>query len=275
MTRSRACASPASVASHACQLGCRTGREHLVRAQDLFGDREQGRVGEALGHHHAGEITPHLVDGLIGNPVEHHGDGCRPAGRLPQVAPRHSVGIPGSRRDEDPHVRSREQPVGQFAVGLDHRIDVRRVQEAKPRRQSRCRHQPQAGSAGLTVGASDASQAGEHLVGGAEPLGVVGVVHEDRKPSRGAEHPGSGHDLADERVGERRLARAGGSADDRQHRSVETGEPRKEVVVELGESMACGPIPLQPRQLWGAAGGCREARPAPPSAPRPGRVAPP
>ena len=74
----------------------------------------------------------------------------------------------------------------------------------------------------------------------AEPLRVVGVVDEHRRPGRGAQHPGRGDAGADEGVDQRRLARAGRAADDREQRRVEGHQARDHVVLELVDHLARG-----------------------------------
>ena len=56
----------------------------------------------------------------------------------------------------------------------------------------------------------------------------------------GRQHAGAAHLGTDDRVDQRRLAGAGGPADDGEQRGVDGAQARQHVVVELLEELPCG-----------------------------------
>ena len=71
----------------------------------------------------------------------------------------------------------------------------------------------------------------------AEPVRVVGVVHQHRRAGGRSEHAGRGHPRADQRVDQGGLAGAGRAADHGEHRRLEGHQPRDHVVLELGDHL--------------------------------------
>ena len=79
---------------------------------------------------------PDVVRGLLRHAVEHDGQrGAAVAGGVQQV-PRHGVGVAGRGGHEQPGVGGGEELGGERAVGLHHRVDVRRVEQRQARREA-------------------------------------------------------------------------------------------------------------------------------------------
>ena len=107
------------------------------RQQPVVGDRglvdgEQRGVLEPAAGEHPGQVGGHGLHGVGGGAVEHDRDRGRALGGLAQVVPRHLVGVPGGRGDEQPQVGGGEQLGGQRAVALLDRVDVGGVEDGQP-----------------------------------------------------------------------------------------------------------------------------------------------
>lgn len=163
--------------------------------------------------------------------------------------PRHGVGVPGRGGHHDPYVGGADELGGQDPVPYDERVDVGGVQEGQPPGEGRGGLHPQHGVVPLAVGAEvvepvrvrdlprrqpHAGELREHPHPG-EPVVVVRVADEYGRARRRAQHTGLTDPAPHQRIDERRLARAGGSPDDREQRRLGILEPGYEVVVELGE----------------------------------------
>jgi hypothetical protein len=72
------------------------------------------------------------VDSLRRGAVEHDRHRCRPLRGLAQEVPRHLVGVPRRRGDEQPQVGRRQELSGQVAVALLDRVDVGRIEDGEP-----------------------------------------------------------------------------------------------------------------------------------------------
>ena len=186
---------------------------------DLRDDDDRGggqaRVGE-----HLPQVVAHRGLGTGVHPVEHERE-VRPAARgVGQQLPRHGVGVPRGGGDEQPDVRGPQQLGGQDAVALLDGVHVGCVQQGEAHRDRLGRDQPEPRArAGQTLlpRRVRAGQRRQHPVR-AEPAHVQRVVHEHRPAGRGAQHPRRADLRADQRVDHRRLARAGGAADDHEQR---------------------------------------------------------
>ena len=85
---------------------------------------------------------------------------------------------------------------------------------------------------------------------GEEGAGVVRVVHEHGRAGGRPQDAGAGHLAPRDGVDQRRLAGAGGAADDGEQRGVEPAQPGQQVVVELAEQrLALGAGVLDVRHL--------------------------
>ena len=73
-----------------------------------------------------------------------------------------------------------------------------------------------------------------------EPAHVVGVADEHRGAGRRAQHARWRHGRPDQAVDDRRLARSGRAADDREQRGVEAAQAGQHVVVELVDELGAG-----------------------------------
>ena len=193
-------------------------------------DGEQRGVLEAAAGEHPREVGGDGLDGVGRRPVQHDGDGGRALGRLAQEVPRHLVGVARRRGDEEPEVGGREQLGGEDAVALLDGVDVGRVEDRQPGRHRRRGHQLQ--GSGVVGLAGDALEVGQEALL-AEPLRVVGVVHQHGRAGRRAQHARGGDAGADERVDQGRLPGPGRAADDRQQRRVERHQAGDDVVLEL------------------------------------------
>jgi hypothetical protein len=86
----------------------------------------------------------------------------------------------------------------------------------------------------LVVGHPDAGEVGQYAHA-AEPVVVLRMADEHRRPCRRPQHPRLADAPAYERVHQRGLPRSGGSPDDGQQRRAGVSQPRHQVVVQLGE----------------------------------------
>src|SRR6478609_9681349 len=214
----------------------RRGQQPQLGDLALLDDEERG-VLEAAAGQHPGEVRGDGVHRLGRGAVEDDGDRGRAVRGLAEEVPGHLVGVARGRGDEEPQVGGGEQLGRQHAVLLLDRVDVGCVEDGEAGRHDRRRHELQRGGVvGLAV---DPLELGQQAVL-AEPLRVVGVVDEHRRPGRGAQHTGRGDAGADQRVDQRRLAGAGGAADDREERRVEGHQARDDVVLELVDHLRAG-----------------------------------
>ena len=204
-------------------------QQPLVGDLALVDDEERGVLEPARGEH-PGQVAGDGLDGIGRGAVEHHGHCGGAVGRELQELPGHLVGVARGRGDEDPQVGRGEQLGREDPVGLLDGVDVGSVQDCQ------AGVEPVAGDQlqrTRVVGRMiDALQLGEQAVL-AEPVAVLGVVHQHRRAGRRAEQARRGHLGADERVDQRRLAGTGGAAHDREHGRVDGHHPRDDVVLEL------------------------------------------
>ena len=105
-------------------------------------DDEQRRPLQPVAAQPVEQVAAHRRQRRRRDPVEHHRDG-RPAldGAL-QHPPRQRVAVPGGGRDEEPQVGRLEQPVRRLPVRLQHRVEVRGVQQRDPARHAARRRRP-------------------------------------------------------------------------------------------------------------------------------------
>ena len=257
-TRARASLSSASESSQPRMSATASAREQALVGDRALGHDEQRGVLEPAAGQHPGQVRGHRLDGVGRRPVEDDRDRGGALGGLAQVVPRHLVGVAGRRGDEQPQVGGREQLRGERPVALLDRVDVGGVEDRQPGRDGVGRHQLE----GVRVDGRvrDPLEVGQQAVL-AEPLGVVGVVDQHRRPGRGPQHAGLGDPAPDQRVDQRRLAGAGGAADHGEQRGVDGHQPRDDVVLELVDHLAlrrallldAGDVERQPRRLEGAA----------------------
>ena len=129
----RARSGPASIASHR-RIGATTaaGSKPLVRPQ--VRDDEQRRPLQPVAAEPVQEVTAHRRQRRRRDPVEHHRDGRTTLDGALQHPPRQRVAVAGSGRHEEPQVSRLEQPVRGLPVRLQHRVEVRGVQQRDPAR---------------------------------------------------------------------------------------------------------------------------------------------
>ena len=207
----------------------RGGQQPLVGDLAL-GDREQRGVLEAAAGEHPGQVGGHGLQRLVGGAVEHDRDRGGPVGGLAQEAPRHLVGVPGGGGDEEPQVGGGQQLGGQGAVALLHGVDVGGVEDGEPGGIVVGRDQLQ--RRGSLVGRVTRSRSGSSR-SWPNQCASSGWCTSTGRARRRPQHARLGHPVPDEGVDQRRLAGAGGAADDGQQRRVEGHEPRQDVVLEL------------------------------------------
>ena len=109
-----------------------------------------------------------------------------------QEIPRNGIGVAGGSGDEHPNVGSSQELGGQFPVGSVDGIDIRSIQQCHPFGNRVGRHQSQLTMHVTTklLGASGAGQARQDG-GVGEPLRVVRVMDQYRRPSGRTQHPGT------------------------------------------------------------------------------------
>ena len=178
-----------------------------------------------------------LVRGLGRHAVEHDGQRGAALLRGPQEVPGDRVGVAGRGRDEEPQVGGGEQLGGELAVGGDDRVDVGGVEQGEPGASDGAatswsvRWSVPAPLVRVSPGSTRSPENQRH---------VVGVADQHGRAGGGAQHPGGGDLRADQAVDQRRLARAGGAADDGEQRGVEAAQPGEDVVVELADELGPG-----------------------------------
>ncbi len=104
-----------------------------LRRQRRLGDAEDGRRGQPLLPQHRREVAADVCHRLGRHAVEDDRDGRAALGGLAQQVPRDGIGVAGCRGDEEPQVGGREELGGERAVGADHRVDVRGVEQRHAR----------------------------------------------------------------------------------------------------------------------------------------------
>ena len=235
---------------------CLEARHGLLRKMTLggqggLGDGEHGGGGETLLAQHRHQVRANLLDRLGWHAVEDDRDGRAPLRGCAEQVPRHGIGVAGGRGDEEPKIGGSEQLPGEFAVGLDHGVDVGGVEQRHPRRQGG--RADQSHGAGLRLGglgARDPRQSGQDAVV-REPVSVIGVVDEHWPRRRRPNDPGAGDLRPDQGVHEGRLPSTGGATDDSQERCIEGAKPGQNVVVELakeGDAVLLGLVSAGERQ---------------------------
>lgn len=162
--------------------------------------------------------------------------------------PRHRVRVPGRGGHHDPYVGGADEFGGQDPVPYDEGVDVGGVQERESPGQGRRGLHAEDGVVAVPVAEvvqpvrvgdltrrqPHPGQLRQHPHPG-EPVVVVRVADEHGGPRRRAQHTGLTDPAPHQGVDQRRLARAGGTADHREQRRLGILEPGYEVVVELGE----------------------------------------
>src|SRR5690606_1973606 len=204
------------------------GQAGLFGGQRRLGHGEQAGAGEPVLGEQAFQVAGDGLGGLGRHAVEDEGEGGAAFAGGAQEAPRHLVGVAGGGGDEEPEVGGGEELGGQFAVGGHDGVDVGRVQQRQAGAERAGGHDPQVAGAG----AGGAGEAGQHVLAH-EPV-AVGRIGDQRRHQRGGpQHARLGDVGPDEGVDQRRLARAGGAADDGEERRVDGAQPGQQVVVEL------------------------------------------
>ena len=130
----RARSGPASIASQR-RIGATTdGRQQpLVRSQ-VRARRTAATPAARAPRSRSEQVTAHRRQRRRRDPVEHHRDRRTALDGALQHPPRQRVAVPGGGRHEEPQVRRLEQPVRRLAVRLQHRVEVRGVQQRDPAR---------------------------------------------------------------------------------------------------------------------------------------------
>lgn len=192
-----------------------------------------------------------VVRDLVRDSVEDGGEGDVVLLGGAQQVPGQRVGVAGGGGDQDPDVGRADQLGGEFTVAGDQGVDVGGVEEGQAARERVVAFQPEFGPGGLAavggvVVAPDplaygpgARQPGQHARVG-EPGAVLGMAHQHRRTGGGAQDTRFADTTADKRVDKSRLARACRSADDREQRRLGRGQPRYQVVVQLGQEFLPG-----------------------------------
>lgn len=206
-----------------------------------------------------GAVLPgDLGDDLVRNAVEDAHERHVVLLRGAQEVPGHGVGVPCRRGDHDPDVGGADEFGGQDAVVGDQGVDIGRVQEGEAGRKGLRGLDAQEASAvlagqqqvvrGLLMGHPHAREVGQYAHA-AEPVMVLRVAHQHRRPGRRPQHARLADPLSHQRVDEGRLAGAGGTAHHCQQRCFGLSEPGHQIVVELGEELvAVGTRAWGPRQ---------------------------
>ena len=102
-------------------------QQALVRAQ--VRDDEQRRPLQPVPAEPVQEVAAHRRQRRRRDPVEHHRDRRATLDGALQDPPRQRVAVAGSGRHEEPQVGRLEQPVRRLPVRLQHRVEVRGVQQ--------------------------------------------------------------------------------------------------------------------------------------------------
>ncbi len=247
------------------QLCDRRGRQQATAPCGLgqFGHGEAGYVAESGLGQERSVLPRHLGDDLVGDPVQDgHEGGVVLLGGAQQM-PGDGVGVPGGRRDHDPDVGGADQFGGEGAVVAEEGVDVGGVEEGQAGGQGVGRLQPQhpggvlAGQHQLlgriVFGHPHAREVGQYAHP-AEPVMVLRMADQHRRPGRRPQHARLGHASAHEGVDERRLAGPGGSAHHGQQGCFGLSQAGHQIVVELREQfVAVG------TRAWGPRQGQREA----------------
>ncbi len=163
-----------------------------------------------------------------------------------QHVPGDGVGVAGCGGDHDPDVGGVDELGGEDPVVGDQGVDVGRVEEGEAGRQGLggldaqdargvLAGQQQVVGRVLVVGHPDAGEVGQHPHS-AEPVVILRMADEHRRPCRRPQHPRLADTPAHERVHQRGLAGSGGTPDDCcQQGRPGVSQPRHQVVVQLGE----------------------------------------
>ena len=215
------------------------GRQQALFVDGGLRDGEQRRSGQPTLAHQLAEVRRDLRHGPRRDPVEHHRHGGAAFGGRQQELPRHGVGITGRRGDEEPQVGGRQQLSRELPVLRDDRVDVRSVEDGQTLRNRVVDHQDQRPR--VVRGSAGPRQSGQDPVV-SEPPGVVAVMDQYRCSGGRPDDPRGGDLAPDQRVDQRRLPRAGRSADDSEERRVDGGEPGQDVVVQLAGDLAYGAL---------------------------------
>ena len=228
-------------------------RQQAALVEPGLRDHVDAGVRQPVGGEHAAQVRLDVLLRAVRDAPEDDGDRDVPRGGLVQQLPRHGVRVAVGGGGEDPQVRRLQELAGQRAVGVRHGVDVRGVHDRDAGGQGRLGHERHGvhgagvglhGAGGLAPVHRDPGQVREHARAG-EPVGVLGVVEQQRLARGGAQGGGTGHLVPHEGVHERGLARAGGSADHREQRGVERVQAGQDVVVDLVPgALALGPVRL-------------------------------
>ena len=222
------------------------GGQHSEAVEGDLPDNEQPRCAEAFLLQHRPEVRAHLRLRGRRHPVQHHGHHDVPGGGVEEQLPGDGVSIAVGCCDKYPEVGGREQLSGELPVVIRDRVDVRSIQQRNPFRHRRMPHQHQgrygggircgAGAAGwhrsVHHSTPDTAQARQHALV-FEPACVSRIVQQDRLPGGWADGTGPRDGVAHEGIHEGGFPGTGGSAHDRQQRSVQAAETRKDVVIQL------------------------------------------
>ena len=224
----------------AAQRRDRVRRDPPAGQRHLRHGEQRGPAQPVVGQHPA-EVRADLGHRLRRHPVEHHRQrGAALLGGVQQV-PRHRVGVPGRGGDEDPQVGGGEQLGGQLR-GCRRPRSPRPARRAAPARAARPGAARSAGSGRRRARRPTPvtrARSGQHP-GVGEPAALVRRADQHRRPGGRPEHPGRADVGAEQRVDQRRLAGAGGAADDGEQRGVELAEPGQQVVVDLPDQLVAG-----------------------------------
>jgi hypothetical protein len=192
-------------------------QQTLVRAD--VGHDEQRHAVHAVLAQTLQQVAADRRERLARHAVEDHRDARATLHRAAQGLPGERVAVARRRRDEQPQVRRHEQQARRLAVLRQERVEVGGVE--------------QRGAARHAVVVDDARHARRRALD--DHVGVQGVEREDGLARRRAQHAGLRHLLAEQRVVQRRLARAGGPGHHDHGRRRQLLEARQQVLVELGQ----------------------------------------
>ena len=194
-------------------------------------DGKHGGLGQAGVVHHAAQVVRHRLRGLFVEAVEHDYDLDAAAGGVVEEVPHQLIRVARRGGNENPQVRRGEELGRQCPVLVVDGVEIGGVEKRQALRDARRVHDAQCGGAlvSCAVGAGEARQD----LRGVEPVCVARVGHQHRLAGSRADHARVGHSLAQKRVDEGGLAGTGGAADDGKQGSVQVGQARQHIVVEL------------------------------------------
>ena len=153
-----------------------------------------------------------------------------------QEIPHQLVGIARRGSDEDPEIRCGQQLRSEGAVAVVDGVEIGGIEKREPFRDAARGHDAQRRR--LLVARAVRTREPRQDLRRIEPVRVRRIGHQHRLTRRRADHARIGHSLTQHRVHERGLAGTGRTTDHRQQRSIEIGEARQNIIVELVDDSA-------------------------------------